>query len=166
MDFRNPRYTNAASDHIDLEIDHPSYGWLPCTINAEEYPDLWPAVVATEVSPFVPPDAEAHRAAWRAGASLSRSQFCIALKRVRILSQAEAVEAAKGGWPASFDPFLTDLPPEAGIDPEEAVILWGAVTIIERMHPLFELVRQFHGMPPHEADALFGYEAPEWTMPG
>lgn len=156
MDFRNPVFSAADHSTIDCEIDHPHLGWIPTTINAAEYPDLWPAVMAADPLPFATPDPEAQRLAWRATASLSRANFALAVYRTGILPFEEAVAAGKGDWPASFTPLLEAMP--AGIDPNEAQILWSGIVIVERLHPLFEAVRQFRGMSPEDADAMFGYE--------
>lgn len=157
--FRDARFIDADGAQIDMELDHPKHGWIPITINQEEYPALWPEVLASGPAPYVAPpeptDAE-KREAWRLTAFLSRAQFALATYRLGILPLEEAIGAGKGDWPASFTPILAAMP--EGIDPGEAQILWAGITIVERLHPLFEAVRQFRGMTPEQADAMFGYE--------
>jgi hypothetical protein len=46
----------------------------------------------------------------RARASLSRGEFCLKLLALGILSAGEAVAAARGQWPASFDVALEGMP--------------------------------------------------------
>lgn len=56
MIFKEPVYSNSDNTQIDLQINHETYGWIPCTITAEEYPALWATVVASEVKPYAEPD--------------------------------------------------------------------------------------------------------------
>lgn len=156
MTVKNIRYAVADQSMIDLNWDHPDLGLIPITITEAEYPDLWAEAIAATPAPYVPPDPELHRIAWRQTAFLSRAAFCLALYRADILSPAEAIAAGKGDWPDSFTVLLAAMP--EGIDPAEAQIIWAAVTQIERLHPLFEAVRQFHGMTPEAADDLFGWK--------
>lgn len=154
--FTAARFVNAAGTLIDLEINHPKYGWIPITINEEEYPELWAEVVAiNDIAPFYPPDDATLRAQWRPTAKLWRSEFCKALEKRHILPLEEAVAAAKGDWPDSFNPLLSVIE-----DPADALITWATAQQIERLHPLFEAVREFYHMTPEEADAMFGYVAP------
>ena len=105
-----------------------------------------------EPAPAVPTEVEL-RAAWRLGASLSRAEFCIALKRAGVLSAQEAKAAAKGDWPASFAAAL------AGVaDADEAEILWAGVSTVERMHPLLAVLQAAAGLTDEQIDALFGWE--------
>lgn len=105
-----------------------------------------------EPAPAQPTDAEL-RAAWRPGASLSRAEFCIALKRAGVLSAQEAKVAAKGDWPASFAAAL------AGVtDADEAEILWAGVGTVERTHPLLIVLQAASGLTDEQIDALFGWQ--------
>ena len=93
---------------------------------------------------------------WRQGATLSRRQFCIAAYRAGLLSEADAVMAAKGEWPASFDAALVGLPANVVT---EAKIEWAAVSEIRRSAPLLETVRQSAGVTEGVLDTMFGYQA-------
>lgn len=95
-------------------------------------------------------------AEWRYNATLSRRQFCIAAYRAGLLSEADAVLAAKGEWPASFDAALTGLPANVVT---EAKIEWAAVSEIRRSAPLLETVRQSNGVTEEALDTMFGYQA-------
>lgn len=103
-----------------------------------------------------PPTPEELLNQWRASASLSRADFCIALKRAGVLSANEAKAASKGEWPQSFADALASLP-TLNIDPDEAEILWGSVTVIERMHPLFLALKDKANVTDEQADAMFGW---------
>lgn len=62
MQVRNPKWANAEHTLIDLEIDHPEYGWIPFTADpndVEEYGrQLYAEAVAGQFGPvaeYVPP---------------------------------------------------------------------------------------------------------------
>ena len=101
-------------------------------------------------------DKDAAKALWRSTATLSRRQFCIAAYRAGLLSEADAVAAAKGEWPASFDAALVGLPTNVIT---EAKIEWAAVSEIQRSAPLLETVRQSAGATEDVIDTMFGYQA-------
>lgn len=92
---------------------------------------------------------------WRSGATLSRREFCIAAYRAGLLSEADAIEAAKGEWPASFDAALVGLPANVVT---EAKIEWAAVSEIRRSAPLLETVRQSAGVTEDVLDTMFGLQ--------
>lgn len=154
MAFFNPVYVTPSNTHINIDYDHPVFGLIPMTINEEEYPELWADVVATEVAPFIAPDPEVRRLAWRQTAVLYPTEFCTRLRRLGILTVTDAIEAAKGNWPSAFAPLLDDMTEDEAAD---AQITWAAVQQIERYHPLFEMVREYYQMSPEDADAMFGY---------
>lgn len=154
--FWDARYINEEQTCIDMMLMHPIHGEIPITINEDEYPEVWADVIATgDIAPYVPPSEDEKRAAWRNAVSLTRAEFCTALRAAGILNRSEAIAAAKGDWPASFEPMLDNMT-EAEAD--AALILWAGITIIERNHPLLEAVRQFKGLSQEDVDALFGYK--------
>ena len=154
--FWDAKYVNAEHTCIDMMLMHPLHGEIPITINEEDYPQLWVEVVNSgEVADYSPPTEEDKRTAFRARATLSRAEFCTALRAAGILNRSEAIAAAKGDWPASFEPMLDSMT-EAEAD--AALILWAGITIIERTHPLLDAVRQFKGLSQEDVDALFGYQ--------
>lgn len=104
-------------------------------------------------APHPAPTAAETLAAWRETASLTRTAFCIACKRMGILPPAEAVAAARGDWPATFTDALTGLP----VDAAEAQIVWAAATHIWRTDPVLNVVAQHAGMTPEQVDAMFGW---------
>lgn len=155
VDFWDARFCNAEGTCIDMMVRHPAYGDIPITINAEEYPLIWAEVIeAGDIAPYVPPTEEDHRLAWRQTASLTRAEFCTKLRALNILPRAEAIAAARGDWPASFEPMLEGM---SEAEQDAAMILWAAIQTVERTHPLFEKVRQFFGMTPEQADDMFDY---------
>lgn len=117
---------------------------------------------ATEVIDLPEPTAEEQAAAaaaeladWRVSAFVSRQEFCIALKRAGVLPGAEAVSAAKGDWPATFNAVLPTLA-GAGIDADEAQITWASATVIHRNHPMIAALAAAAGLTDAQVDALFG----------
>ena len=152
--FQDAVWVNAEHTAITMTLNHPHLGWIPITITQEEYPELWELVVASSPAAYVAPTEDDQREAWRAGALLSRAEFCTALRAAGILTRSEAIAAARGDWPASFEPMLDSMT-EAEAD--AALILWAGITVIERSHPLLEAVRQFKGLSQEDVDALFGY---------
>jgi len=153
--FWNAVYANAEHTVIDMMLAHPVHGEIPITINEEEYPEIWADVVASYPEPYVPPSEDERREVWRNAASLSRAEFCTALRAAGILNRSEAIAAAKGDWPASFEPMLDSMTED---EADAALILWAGITLIERRHPLLEAVRQFKGLSQEDVDALFGYK--------
>jgi hypothetical protein len=93
--------------------------------------------------------------AWRQSATLSRAQFCVAVKRLGLLSSAEAKAAAKGEWPQTFADALSNLP--SAIDPDEAEIVWAAVSVVDRNDPVLAAVAVDKGVSDAQLDAMFGW---------
>lgn len=90
----------------------------------------------------------------RSGSTLTRRQFCLALVTHGILSNDDAVLAAKGEWPTALDSFLEYAPlTEAQIT--EARIEWAAAGIIERMNPLVLTLGSWLGLTDAQIDAMF-----------
>jgi hypothetical protein len=87
--------------------------------------------------------------------SIEKSSFCILLAQNGVLSNEEAVIAARGDWPASFADALTQM----GADSLEAQIKWATATDISRNEPLILLLAQFKGLTDEAVDTLFGINA-------
>ena len=88
----------------------------------------------------------------RETASLSRREFCLATVAAGLLQPAEAVEAARGGWPASF---AAAVPPEQSV---AAQIIWASANTVDRMDPLLIQVAASQSPPitDTQLDAMFG----------
>lgn len=121
-------------------------GWIDAT--GARIGDTWDGT--SFVSPPVDLDA------WRAGAAVSRTEFCLALKRADILPASEAVAAAQGNWPATFQAVLTNTPE---IDADEAQIIWAGAVDISRNHPLIAPLQVAASLTDAQVDALFGFSA-------
>lgn len=89
----------------------------------------------------------------RAEAKLSRQAFCLALFRQGMLSEADAIAAAKGDWPASLDDMLAGL---SSADAAEARIVWATSTEVRRLHPLLAAIAAHMSVADETLDAMFG----------
>lgn len=94
----------------------------------------------------------------RASAIVAKAVFCSALWRAGILSKPEAVQAARGEWPATFAAFTAGL---SEADATDAEIKWAAVTEIHYADPLLQGLALYHAQGDQAAatallDQLFG----------
>ncbi|WP_313199913.1 hypothetical protein [Rhizobium sp.] len=58
LNFKNAKFINAELTAIDLELNHPSFGWIPFTARAgdvEEYGRSLFALAESSAAPFVAP---------------------------------------------------------------------------------------------------------------
>jgi len=112
-----------------------------------------------------PPDQATLLANLRAHKSITRVEFCKALKTLGVMTAAEAIAAARGEWPDAFAAALSIMP---GIDPTDAQIEWAGTATIHRLYPLFVELLNWHGAAAgltaaqSEAlgDQIFGITAP------
>lgn len=91
---------------------------------------------------------------WRDTATLTRRQFCLACLQAGLLTPDDAVTAASGGWPASFDAALAGL---SAMEVAAAKVEWAAVSTIRRNAPLLVAVQAVAGVTDAQLDALFGW---------
>jgi hypothetical protein len=97
--------------------------------------------------------ASAELADWRAGARMSRTDFCLALAQAGLLSGIEAVAAARGEIPGAFAPVVAMLPAPQQV---ELGIRWAAMNEVERLNPFIALVAQAVPIPAPFMDQIFG----------
>ena len=89
---------------------------------------------------------------WRSSASIPKGVFCERLMDAGILTPAEAVLAAQGGWPAKFDAALSALP---AIDAARAQMKWAAAVTVRRNHPTLAALAKLAKLTDAQVDALF-----------
>lgn len=77
----------------------------------------------------------------RLAASMSRVDFCKALWRQGLLPQNEAVQAARGEWPATFANFTAGLSADAAAD---AQIEWAGSMTIRYIAPTLQALALAH----------------------
>jgi hypothetical protein len=86
-------------------------------------------------------------------AVISRRQLLIALAQAKLITEAEALAAAKTGEvPAAIDAVFGALPKEQAL---AARITWATMTVVERNHPLIQAVIDAKIATPEQIDALF-----------
>jgi hypothetical protein len=85
--------------------------------------------------------------------AISRRQLLIALAATGLITEAEALAAAKTGEvPAAIDMVFAKLSKE---DALAARITWATMTVVERDHPLIQAVIHAKIAPAEQVDALF-----------
>ena len=127
-EVRNARSTNAANTSIDVEINHPEYGWIPylltdydtdMTINNDELLEL----IGSDYAAYVPPTQEELDAALAASIRGQRNN----LLRTEVdplvtnpLRWAELTEAQQAAW-TQYRRDLLDITAQAGFPTE---VVW------------------------------------------
>jgi hypothetical protein len=86
-------------------------------------------------------------------AAVSRRQLLIALTQAKLITEAEALAAAKTGEvPAAIDEVFSLVPKEQAL---AARITWATMTQIERSHPLLQAVIDAKLVTAEQVDTLF-----------
>lgn len=107
------------------------------------------------IDPRTPADHQAALAAARRGAQRDKTGLLMELAQMGILTVPEAIQAAQGQIPASFEDALAALPEEAqGL----ARIKWAGDQVISRMNPLILLAAYTLGITDEQLDAAFGVQ--------
>lgn len=117
---------------------------------------------ATEVIDLPEPTAEEQAAAaaaeladWRTSASVTRTAFCLALKKAQVMPASEVIPAGKGDWPPRFNAVLDSLA-ALGIDADDAQIIWATSNEIHRNSPLVAALAAAANLTESQVDAIFG----------
>lgn len=95
----------------------------------------------------------------RAGAVLSRAEFCVAMVRDGWWTKAQARAFAKGDVPPEFVTILALAVTAGAITQDEAdiaEITAAGLVQVERSHPVIPIAAQVYDMTEAEVDALFG----------
>jgi len=58
MEIKNPQWVDSGSTMIDMEINHPEFGWIPFTANPNDVEALGRALYAEAVAGAFGPIAE------------------------------------------------------------------------------------------------------------
>jgi hypothetical protein len=152
MDFRNAVYSSADGQQIDMEIDHPVFGWAPFTARPDDPEplgrDLYAAALLGYVADYVEPEIELETPA-----EISDRQFFHVLALDGLISEAEALAAVKtGDAPAAFDVFIASLPEAERFG---ARMLLEGATMFRRDHPLTNAFGSMYGLSSEEIDDLW-----------
>jgi hypothetical protein len=95
------------------------------------------------------------RADFRSTASMTRAEFLNAAANLGIVSDEDAISAALGNWPSSFNAILPSDPTEQ----REAKVLWASTTDISRKSELLASIVASPLPVTHEMlDLMFGYK--------
>lgn len=131
--------------------------WAADWITATEEAEIGYQFDGQKFAPKAPTAEEraAELAEWRSTAVLSRAQFCTRAFRAGLLPKADAIAAAKGEWPPSFDAAIAGLPENIKI---EAQIEWAAVNEIRRDADTLVFVQVAEQIDEAQIDALFGWK--------
>jgi hypothetical protein len=89
----------------------------------------------------------------RLGTFITRRAFCLELAVAGILPAAEAIDAAKGNWPATFASSLAGLPDAEKV---AAQIEWATAQNVQRTHPLLSMLAAAVNLSAAQVDTLFG----------
>lgn len=114
MEFRSAEYT--ADGLIKAEINHPRFGWIPHTASPNDAATsgLFETMEASgDVAAYVAPEeptAEEKLEAARDVAETDRVTFLLGMVGLGVITEATALEASDGTWPAAFNTFLAALP--------------------------------------------------------
>lgn len=140
--IRNKRYNKAGT--IDLEWEHPEFGWIDITTSSDDVVDhcrelYTQALEEGNIAAYTPPSAEEVRASMP---SLTRRQLRLGLLTVGVTSaQVTAVIAAM----------------PAGMDKEVAQIEWEDASTFNRTHPLIASVGAALGLSDTHIDTLWAH---------
>ncbi len=95
------------------------------------------------------------RTQWRTTAQMNRADFYNAAANAGWISNADAVTAASGKWPGSFNDFLSGTE-----DENRFVQVEFTNPIYHRNHPLIDAMASHPSInkTPEEVDTLFGYD--------
>jgi hypothetical protein len=90
----------------------------------------------------------------RAGASISKGEFCEGIADLNIISEVDAVLAARGVWPSSLNSFLDYLEPSQA---RSIQIEWATSNNINRNNAFVLILGSWiEGVTPEILDKLFG----------
>ncbi|WP_234844820.1 hypothetical protein [Sinorhizobium meliloti] len=141
MDFRNPVYSSPDNSTIDMEINHPKYGWIPFTASASDVEDhgrqLFADASAGSVTPYEFPSIEEIR---------NRMPYLTA-RQLRL-------GLVGNGYSMSQVSAVIDAMPE-GADKETARIEWEYATTFERTHPLIATVGAALAISEEQIDSMW-----------
>lgn len=145
---------------MDVEINHPTFGWIPYTIN---HADTDKTINNEELLELIGDDYQpyAEKAInvedWRSFAQISRTEFLTSLNELGILADEEAELAAGGGWPTRFDEMLTQM--SNVTERIAAKSKWATLSVVRRNSPLILGLANLSGVTESQLDQIFGWNA-------
>lgn len=135
MEIRNIKFNEYNT--IICEINHPVYGWIPFNADPNDVEEhgreIYKEALALEPEPYIPPEPSILLEQERSGMRSSPAQMRLALHRLGLLTQVQAI--------ADSDP--------------EASIVWEYARTIERTSPLIDALGGPNGFTPEQIDDIF-----------
>lgn len=142
VNYRNPARNRRGG--IDIELDHPLYGWIPFTATPSDEQELGRAIYAeieasgVEITPYVPPPAEELLAEERAGMVISAFQ-------------AKAMLLQAGYW-EDVAAFMADADPVTRL-------AWETAREFRRLSPTILEIAEILEITDEQLDDLFRFAA-------
>ncbi|WP_234836158.1 hypothetical protein [Sinorhizobium meliloti] len=141
MEFRNAFYSRPNNAAIDMEVNHPIFGWIPFTATPGDVEahsrQLFAEASAGVVAPYTPPPVETVRDAM---IPLTARQLRLGL--------------VSNGFTLAQVTAVIETMPE-GADKENARIEWEYATTFDRTHPLIAMVGAALGLADEQIDAMW-----------
>lgn len=159
MKFRNAKYNAAGT--IDCEVEHPNFGWVPFTASPSDIlahgRDIYELAKGV-AAPYPMDDVSLSErlAKKRQSTSLSKSEFVLACVGAGILTDAEALDVGRGGWPNAMNDFLAYLTPQQALTVQ---LEWASVKDIRRTNVFVMTLGSWLGISDTDLDNLFGIGA-------
>lgn len=92
----------------------------------------------------------------REGSKLSKSEFVLACVDAGILTDAEALDVGRGGWPVAMNDFLDHLTPDQALSVQ---LEWASVNDIHRTNVFVMTLGSWLEISEADLDELFGIVA-------
>ena len=147
--FQDAVWANAEHTTITMMLDHPIHGWIPITINAYEYPELWADVIAADdIGDYISNETEVVVPI----PTLSFPQMLTGLVAEQWITENEGKAWLIGTPPEVVLGMIEALPAEQQFGALARVV---RPTIIERNDPLVNALGQLQGKTAEELDTFF-----------
>lgn len=147
MEYRNARWANEDQTLIDAEVNHPSFGWIPTTLSAEDAAtaEAFTLLSSGYVQAFSPAENGPIP-------SLTFPQLLIGLVAEGWITEAEGEDWLSGTLPASVLSVIAQLPPEQRFAAKARTL---RPTIIDPSERLVGMLVDQEGKTPEDMDAFF-----------
>lgn len=159
MKFRNPKHNAAGT--IDCEVEHPKLGWVQFTASPSDTLEYGRDIyeMTKDLAEAYPMDEESiaqRLSIARKSAKLSKSEFILACVGAGILTDAEALDVGRGGWPVAMNDFLDHLTPDQALSVQ---LEWASVNDIHRTNVFVMTLGSWLEISDTDLDTLFGIAA-------
>lgn len=147
--FQDAVWANAEHTAITMMLDHPTLGWIPITIDAQEYPEMWADVIAADdIGDYIPDGTEVTAPI----PTLSFPQLMTGLVAEGWITEDEGKAWLLGTPPELVMQMIQSLPAEQQFGALARIV---RPTVIERNEPLVNQLGQMKGKTAEELDTFF-----------